>query len=135
MVLLAGAGVTARTTALGSGLFAGFASSFAAGFGAGTLLGVTIERWVAMGTSIVRIVAPVDSPQSAVPLREAGFGVTVFNGEGLQGDVRLALTVVPRRRLREVLGIVYRANPAAFVTIQHVKVARAGYRSATAVRK
>ncbi len=109
--------------------------AFAAGFGAGTLLGVTIERWLAMGTSIVRIVAPVESPQSAVPLREAGFGVTVLNGEGLQGDVRLALTVVPRKRLREALRIVYRANPAAFVTIQQVKVARTGYRSATAVRK
>jgi len=109
--------------------------AFATGFGAGTFLGVTIERWMAMGTNVVRIVAPVDSPQAAPVLREHGFAVTVLNGEGLHGEVRLALTVVPRRRLRDVLKIVYAANPAAFVTFEQVRLPPSGYRSATSVRK
>lgn len=88
-----------------------------------------------MGTNIVRIVAPVGSPQVAEALREEGFAVTVLNGEGLHGDVRLALTVVPRRRLREVLEIVYGINPAAFVTFEQVRLPPSGYRSATSVRK
>jgi len=100
-----------------------------------TFLGVTIERWMAMGTNVVRIVAPVDSPQAAPVLREHGFAVTVLNGEGLHGEVRLALTVVPRRRLRDVLKIVYAANPAAFVTFEQVRLPPSGYRSATSVRK
>jgi uncharacterized protein YebE (UPF0316 family) len=108
---------------------------FAAGFGAGTYLGVTIEGWLAMGTKIVRIVAPVESPQSAPALREQGFAVTVLNGEGLQGDVRLALCVVPRRQLKKVLQIVYSVNPGAFVTFEQVRLPPSGYRSSTSVRK
>jgi uncharacterized protein YebE (UPF0316 family) len=109
--------------------------AFAAGFGAGTMLGVMVERWLAMGTSIVRIVAPIETPQATDALREAGYRVTVLNGEGLYGDVRLALTVVPRRRMREVLAIVYGINPAAFVTFEQVRTPPGGYREATSVRK
>lgn len=109
--------------------------AFAAGFGAGTALGVVIERWIAMGTMIVRIVAPVASPQVTEVLRDAGFGVTVLNGEGLQGDVRMAITVVARRRLREVLTIVHRVNPTAFVTYDKVDKPTPSYRRAVAVRK
>lgn len=109
--------------------------AFALGFGAGTYLGVTIEGWLAMGTNIVRIVAPVDSPQAAPVLRENGFAATVLNGEGLHGDVRLTLTVVPRRRLRHVLELVYGANPASFVTFEHVRLPPSGYRSSSSVRK
>ena len=108
---------------------------FAAGFGAGTFLGVLVEGWLAMGTKIVRIVASVDSPQAAPVLRENGYAVTVLNGEGLQGEVRLALTVVPRRQLRKVLGIIYETNPKAFVTFEHVRLPPSGFRSATSVRK
>lgn len=109
--------------------------AFAAGFGAGTFLGVTIEGWLAMGNSIIRIVAPIESPQAAPILRERGYAVTVLNGEGLQGDVRLALVVVPRRQLRKILEIVYRVNPAAFVTYDHVRLPASGYRSSTSIRK
>lgn len=108
---------------------------FAAGFGAGTLLGVAMERWLAMGTRIVRVIAPVDTPQAADALRAAGYAVTVLNGEGLQGDVRLAFSVVPRRKLKEVLAIVEEINPQAFVTFEQVRLAPGGYRSSTSVRK
>lgn len=108
---------------------------FAAGFGAGTFLGVLIERWLAMGSRIVRVIAPIGSPQAADALRAAGYAVTVLNGEGLHGDVRLAFTVVPRRRLKEVLAIVEEINPEAFVTFEQVRLAPTGYRAATSVRK
>lgn len=109
--------------------------AFAAGFALGTALGVTIERWIAMGTMIVRIVAPIETPQATDALRAAGFGVTVLNGEGLQGEVRMAVSVVPRRRLREVLAIVHRLNPGAFVTFDQVYQPSAPYRRAAGVRK
>jgi uncharacterized protein YebE (UPF0316 family) len=108
---------------------------FAAGFAAGTFLGVLIERWLAMGNRIVRVIAPVDTPQAADALRAAGYAVTVLNGEGLSGDVRLAFTVVPRRRLKEVLRIIETVNPKAFVTFEQIRLAPGAYRAATSVRK
>ena len=92
--------------------------AFASGFAAGTLFGATVERWLAIGSSIVRIVTSVGSPEVAPALREHGFQVTVLNAEGMEGDVRLAFTVVPRRRQREVLRIVREVNPEAFVTME-----------------
>ncbi|MCB2223000.1 MAG: DUF2179 domain-containing protein [Actinobacteria bacterium] len=108
---------------------------FAAGFGTGTFVGVMIERWLAMGTYVVRIVAPVSSPQAADALRAAGYPVTVFNGEGRDGEVRLAMSVVRRRQTKDVLRIVYEANPAAFVTFEHARLPSASLRAATSVRK
>jgi uncharacterized protein YebE (UPF0316 family) len=107
--------------------------AFAAGFATGTLTGGLVERWVAMGSCTVRVMAPVDSPSVAHALRSEGFGVTVVNAEGRDGDVRVTFTVVPRRRARAVLGIVNEINPGAFVTVEDVKVAEVARRQSGAV--
>ena len=95
--------------------------AFAGGFAAGNMLGGTVERWLALGKGVLRVVAPFDSPQAAVPLRQAGFAVTVVNAEGRNGPVRLAFSVVPRKRKQEALSIVRRVNPEAFVTFEDVE--------------
>ncbi|WKZ83532.1 MAG: DUF5698 domain-containing protein [Acidimicrobiia bacterium] len=97
--------------------------SFAAGFAVGTLLGGYVERWVAMGSALVRVIAPVEDPPVAPALRAAGFAVTVLNAEGRYGEVRLNFTVLPRRRVRELMTIVDQVNPAAFVTVEEVRIA------------
>jgi uncharacterized protein YebE (UPF0316 family) len=91
---------------------------YAGGFAAGTVLGSTIERWIGMGKALVRVVAEVHDPPVASRLRELGFGATVLNAEGLEGPVRLTFTVIPRRRTKEVLGVIRAINPDAFVTVE-----------------
>jgi uncharacterized protein YebE (UPF0316 family) len=108
--------------------------AYAAGFGLGTVLGVTIERWLAIGTVLVQSVAPVSSPSSAVRLRAEGYRVTELNGEGLEGGVRLVITVVPRRRVNQVLELIDEVNPSAFVTTGDVAMPQL-WRRASAVRK
>jgi uncharacterized protein YebE (UPF0316 family) len=94
--------------------------AFAGGFSAGTMLGGTVERWLALGDSLLQIVAPVESPPAAHALREAGFGATVVNAEGMDGAVRITFTVIPRKRAREVMRIVKSVNPAAYVTFEEI---------------
>jgi uncharacterized protein YebE (UPF0316 family) len=108
--------------------------AYAFGFGLGTLLGVTVERWLAVGTVLVQVVAPVTSPSSAPALREEGLRVTELNGEGRDGPVRMLISVVPRRKVARVLQVVERVNPAAFVTTEDVAVPQL-WRRASAVRK
>jgi len=108
--------------------------AYAGGFAAGTLLGVTIERWLAIGNVLVQAVAPVASPSSAEALRDAGFRVTELNGAGRDGEVRIVFAVLARRRLRHALAIIERVNPAAFVTTEDIAVAQL-WRRASAVRK
>ncbi len=92
--------------------------AYAAGYAAGTMLGVSVERWLAIGNSIMRVVSPVASPEVEERLRAAGFYVTVLNARGRDGDVRVSFSVLPRRRMQEALRIVGDANPQAFVTFE-----------------
>jgi uncharacterized protein YebE (UPF0316 family) len=108
--------------------------AFAAGFAGGTVLGVMVERWLAVGMAILRVVAPVDSPQVAGALREQGFGVTVLNGEGRDGEVRLTFTVIPRRMSKAAVEIIRVINPDAFVILEEVRTAEPRYRKSTEVR-
>jgi len=109
--------------------------AFAAGFATGTVLGGTIEGWIAMGQSVLRVITPVDTPEAAPALRHAGFGVTEVNAEGKDGEVKLAFTVVPRRRYSEVLSIVHNINPDAFVTLEDVSTPELRLMKSSRVRK
>lgn len=97
--------------------------TFAAGFATGTLLGGFVERWLAMGTALLRVITPIDSPPVAEALRAAGFPVTVLNAEGRDGEVRLNFMVLARRRVKDALAIVHDINPGAFITVEDIRIA------------
>jgi hypothetical protein len=44
--------------------------AYAGGYATGTVLGVSIERWIAAGDTLLRVVTPVGSPSVEEPLRE-----------------------------------------------------------------
>ena len=67
---------------------------------------------------MMRIVTGVEQPSPADRLRDAGFGVTELNGEGMKGDVRIAFSVVPRKDTRSALRQIHQVNPEAYVTIE-----------------
>jgi len=90
--------------------------AYAAGFAAGTILGSYIERIVGVGNIIVRVFCPANSPSVAETLRENGHGVTVIDGEGKDGPVKIYLCVIPRRKLKSVLNMIEEINPNAYIT-------------------
>ena len=90
--------------------------SYAAGFAAGTILGSYIERVVGVGNIVVRVFCPADSPSVAEKLRHQGYGVTVIDGKGKDGPVKIYLCVIPRRKLRIVLDMIEEINPNSFIT-------------------
>lgn len=104
--------------------------AYAAGFALGTFLGTLLESRLAVGNTMMRVVAPVATPQVADELRESGFGVTVINADGRDGEVRLAFSIIPRRRRKEALGIVHDVNPQAFVTMQDIETVTPRHRRA-----
>lgn len=110
--------------------------AYAGGYAAGTMLGVSIERWLAIGQSIMRIVSPIDGPQVESALRDAGFYVTVLNARGRDGDVSVSFTVLPRKRIPEAMQLVAEHNPDAFVTIETtMSMAREGAVTAAKIVK
>jgi uncharacterized protein YebE (UPF0316 family) len=91
-------------------------SSYAAGFAAGTILGSYIEGLVGVGNIVVRVFCPASSPSVAETLRDEGHGVTIIDGEGKDGPVKIYLCVIPRRKLRLVLNMIKEINPDSFIT-------------------
>lgn len=109
--------------------------AYAAGYATGTMMGVSIERWLAMGNSLMRVVATVDTPDIASALRSAGYYVTELNAKGRDGDVRVSFTVLPRRREQAALKLISDINPHAFVTFEPTSPARPSAAPAATVRK
>ncbi len=109
--------------------------AYAGGYATGTMLGVSVERWLAVGDVLMRVVTPVDAPSSEHVLRQAGFGVTVVNGQGMRGDVRILFVVLARRKTQAALKIVNEINPGAYITFEPTSPVRATFASPTQLRK
>ena len=101
--------------------------AYAAGFASGTFTGITIERWIASGWILARIVERGIEAKLAEALRQAGFGVTLFHGEGREEPLRLMFVVAPRKRGQEMLELIRQTDADAFVTIDDVQPAMGGY--------
>lgn len=96
---------------------------YAGGYAAGTLVGASIENWLAIGKVVMRAFVPVGAPDVAAALREAGYYVTALNGSGRDGDVKVLFSVIDRRKAPKVLALVEETYPKAFVTIEEVSTA------------
>ena len=99
---------------------------YAAGYGTGTMVGITIENFVAFGLIQLRIVSKHGGVEIAEGLRERGYGATEFSGFGRDGAVEIVQSVVQRAHLDEVLGIIDRFDDTAFVTVEDPQVLRGG---------
>ena len=90
--------------------------AYAAGFAAGTILGSYIEGLLGVGNIVIRVFTSFKSPSVAEPLREKGYGVTIIDGEGKDGPVKIYLCIIPRRELKLVLKMIEEINPNAYIT-------------------
>lgn len=100
---------------------------YASGFAAGSVTGVWIEERLAFGLATVRIISTHAGVEMAEALRELGFGVTEFAGQGKEGPVEVVYTVTQRRRIRDVVAEVGRWDPEAFVTVENPQAIERGW--------
>ncbi len=109
--------------------------AYAAGYASGTMLGSTLERWMAIGDALVRIVTPAGSPEITSLMRRAGYFVTTVNAQGRGGEVQINLSVVPRRMAARLMSMARQANPDAFITYEETTPFRFATNPAVSVRK
>jgi uncharacterized protein YebE (UPF0316 family) len=100
--------------------------AFALGFTLGNYLGIIIEKKVAMGTVIVRIITHRDAAGLIGQLRGASFGVTCVEGQGTTGKVQIVMTVVKRKQLPEVVALIETCHPGAFYAVDDLQSACEG---------
>jgi len=95
--------------------------AYGGGFAAGTLLGMAVEERLSLGTVFVRVISNEEVSGLVFWLRERSYGVTVADGEGSKGKVKIILSVINRHDLDEVINGIHRYLPRAFYSIEEVK--------------
>ncbi len=101
--------------------------AYAAGFALGTYIGLQIERRLAIGKLILRIIVQADGEELAKQLHDASFGITVVDAHGSTGAVKLIYTIINRRDLKVVETLINTFNPRAFISVEEVSETRAGF--------
>jgi uncharacterized protein YebE (UPF0316 family) len=100
--------------------------AYGAGFAMGNYIGIFIEKRLAIGNSIVRIITRKDAIPLIKHLRSSGYGVTSIQAEGSEGSVHVIYVIIKRHDL-EVIGDVIRDfNPNAFYTVEDVRLVMKG---------
>jgi uncharacterized protein YebE (UPF0316 family) len=102
--------------------------AYAAGFASGSVLGIVIEQRLAPGHSLLRILSPTLAESIIQALRRHGYGATQLAAQGQQGSVGLILCYTPRRVVEAVQRQVTEIDPAAFITVEHVRMLHGGWR-------
>ncbi|MDF2447625.1 MAG: hypothetical protein K0R26_129 [Bacteroidota bacterium] len=100
--------------------------AWAAGFSAGTYLGMHIEERLAIGTQIIRIITAEDIVPLIEVLKKRNQGITIVDGHGAVGPVKLIFTIVKRTNKAQVIELIRIYTPKAFYSIEDVKGSERG---------
>ncbi len=103
-----------------------FYVSYALGFAAGTFIGLWVEERMAIGSRIIRVITRQDAGELVEALREADYGVTTIDAEGVEGRVQMLFSVLKRQDLDRFIEIVDKYAPRAFYSIEDVRAVSEG---------
>src|SRR4051794_35661349 len=106
-------------------------SGYVLGFATGTIVGMTVERWVGIGTVLIRVISLSHAEEIRQRLLDGNFGVTAIDGRGREGPVMILFVFCPRRRLRGALRVGAELDPRAVVSHDTVTTALGGYHGDT----
>jgi uncharacterized protein YebE (UPF0316 family) len=100
--------------------------AWAAGFSAGTYLGMYIEERLALGLQIIRIITNEDVDKLLEAFKNSSQGITVVDGQGAFGPVKVIFTVVKRSNKSTIVDLIHVNAPNAFYSVEDVKSSHAG---------
>ncbi|OPL19148.1 MAG: hypothetical protein AVO35_12385 [Candidatus Aegiribacteria sp. MLS_C] len=93
---------------------------YSLGFATGNVVGITIERRLAMGSIVIKIMARGSASELANRIRSMGFGVTEFQGSGMTGSVTELYIVCARRDFKDIMQEVRGIDPDIFFVTEPV---------------
>ena len=96
--------------------------AYAAGFASGGYVGISVERWLAFGSQVIRVMTR--TPLVEYGLRLSGVTVTRFDGHGLEGPVMLLMVVAQRREIPSLVRKVCELDHGCFYMVEDVRLTR-----------
>ncbi len=95
--------------------------AWAGGFATGTYVGLWIEEKLALGLQVIRIITNQDCGDLLNALKKENHGITVVDAQGAFGPVKMIFTIIKRKNVKEVIGLIRKHNPTAFYSIEEIK--------------
>jgi uncharacterized protein YebE (UPF0316 family) len=99
---------------------------YSAGYATGNVLGMAIEKRLAIGYTHFNIISRNHSTEIADALRDAGYGVTEIPARGRESSFMLIDCRVRRKQSDDVEALVLQIDPEAFITAEDVIPKRSG---------
>jgi uncharacterized protein YebE (UPF0316 family) len=87
---------------------------YAIGYATGNVVGILVEKRLAMGYANLRIITMHYAKEISFALRGKGFAVTTFEGEGKDGKVTEVYVACERKALPGLIKLVKEIEPDAF---------------------
>lgn len=101
--------------------------AWAGGFSAGTYLGMYLEEKLALGMQIIRIITHENTEELISAFKDHKQGVTIVDGHGAIGPVKIIFTVVKRTTKQEIIKLIHQYSPEAFYSVEDVKSSSHGF--------
>lgn len=95
--------------------------AWAGGFATGTYVGLMIEERLALGLQVIRVITNQNCDNLLTALKHENHGVTVLDGQGALGPVKMIYTVMERKNVQKVVILIRKHNPTAFYSIEDIK--------------
>jgi uncharacterized protein YebE (UPF0316 family) len=100
--------------------------AWAGGFAMGTWCGMIIEERLALGMQIIRIITDKDCSELIHEFKLHHHGITIVDGHGANGPVKLIFTIVKRVNKKQVIALIHKHQPSAFYSIEDVRSSNQG---------
>ncbi len=100
--------------------------AWAGGFATGTYVGLQIEERLALGLQVIRIITNQNCDDLLAALKKGNHGITVVEGQGGVGPVKMIFTIIKRKNVQSVVTIIEQYNPSAFYSIEDIRNANQG---------
>lgn len=97
------------------------------GFASGNIVGSFIEERMAMGFITVQVISLQKPQELCCHLRETGYGVTSWEGEGREGKHCVLNITLARKKLGRLMEIIDQWDGKAFVTVLDARSTKGGF--------
>jgi uncharacterized protein YebE (UPF0316 family) len=108
---------------------------YSAGFATGNVVGMAIEKRLAIGFSHIKIITKQHGFAVADSLRKMDYAVTEISARGKDGSVALCDLSVRRKDVPAIEKLALEVDPEAFITVEDITPLRSGYWGTGSVRR
>ncbi|HYE82616.1 MAG TPA: DUF2179 domain-containing protein [Clostridia bacterium] len=101
--------------------------AYCLGYASGNIIGSKIEERLSIGRLVAQVIVKEMLEELVQSLRDAGFGVTIFTGEGKDGQSHMLNIILERKQLGKLHEIIDGCDCGAFITTMDVRSSLGGY--------